>query len=146
MRRQRLKKRTYWEMSTTEKQLLEAFDTKKLQKRVEQTSTRIERIPFRGSLWNATEQPLQAPPRPAPTPQTPMPEAMSSKSSAAPPQSHRRPPKLHWSAQGAILASSTSGTSASLDLAQSHTSSRVACTKHGHNSKKRHCYRASPRS
>ena len=123
-------------MSATEQQLLEAFDTKKLQKRVEQTSTRIERIPFGGSIWNATEQPLQAPPRPAPTPQTPMPEAVSSKSSAARPQSHRRLPKLHWSAQVAIRASYTGGTSASLDLAQSHTSSRVACTKHSHNPKK----------
>ena len=52
------RKRTYSEMSATEQQLLEDFDTNKLQKRVEQTSLRIEHIPFRGSLWNATEQPL----------------------------------------------------------------------------------------
>ena len=85
------RKRTYSEMSATEQQLLEDFDTNKLQKRVEQTSSRTEKIPFRGSLWNATEQPLQAPPRPAPTPQPPMPEGVSSKSSAAPPQSLDRP-------------------------------------------------------
>ena len=73
------RKRTYSEMSATEQQLLEDFDTNELQKRVEQTSLRTENIPFRGSLWNATEQPLQAPPRPAPIPQPPMPEGVSSK-------------------------------------------------------------------
>ena len=78
-------------MSATEQQLLEDFDTNKLQKRVEQTSLRIEHIPFRGSLWNATEQPLQALPRPAPTPQPPMPEGLASSSSAAPPQSLGEP-------------------------------------------------------
>ena len=140
------RKRTYWEMSATEQQLLEAFDTQTFQKRVEQTSTRTERIPFRGSLWNATEQPLQAPPRPAPTPQPPMPEGMSSKSSAAPPQSHRRPPRLRWPEQGAILASSTSSKSASLVLAKSNPTSRIAATEHGHNPKQRHCYRTSPRA
>ena len=78
-------------MSATEQQLLEDFDTNKLQKRVEQTSSRTENIPFRGSLWHATEQPLQAPPRPAPTPQPPMPEGLASSSSAAPPQSLGEP-------------------------------------------------------
>ena len=78
-------------MSATEQKRLEEFDANKLQKRVEQTSSRTENIPFRGSLWNATEQPLQAPPRPAPTPQPPMPEGVSSKSSAATPESLDRP-------------------------------------------------------
>ena len=43
------RKRTYSEMSATERRLLDDFEAKKLQNRIRQTSTRAERIPFRGS-------------------------------------------------------------------------------------------------
>ena len=37
-------------MSATEQQLLEEYDTDKLQKRRDETSMRVEQTPFRGSL------------------------------------------------------------------------------------------------
>lgn len=43
-------KRRYDEMSATEQQTLEDFDTNKLQKLVDLTSLRVEKTPFRGSL------------------------------------------------------------------------------------------------
>ena len=44
-------------MSATERETLDDFDTRKLQERVDETSLRIEKTPFRGSLRYATEQP-----------------------------------------------------------------------------------------
>ena len=44
------KKRSYYDMSATEQQMLEDYDTEKLQKQVNKTSLRVERKPFRGSL------------------------------------------------------------------------------------------------
>lgn len=61
------KKRSYYEMSAEEQQLLEDFDVRRLQKQVDKTSTRVENKAFRCSLQPNQEASLVISARPAPS-------------------------------------------------------------------------------